>query len=393
MRLASAAAHDLHMSQGDETIFEAIDRWERSLLIDGDTARRLRADVTAYEAVSTGRLSQYLLAITGAVVLVIAGGVFLDWAWPLLDVRGRTGVLTVAGVAVIVAGVALEGTHRWRPASYLLQTSGAVLVLASYVYSAGAWGDGTLGGRVVGFLALATPIVLAPRALRRNLVMPAVHLALGLGFLAVFLNRATSLSDQAIVWVLDAVLLVAILGLVSLMRRDPAGERHPWALNAFVMGMGAGFVLVSMTVFGVLSMSDGGLLALDLWLALSVALTLWGVHRAPPGLHRGWFDRLLAYECLAWVPLGLGTAFETFDGPPELGVVMVGGVGVLAFIHADRHGLKQLMGTASLAFIVPVWWWAVERAGALGGVAALLATAGFLFWASGRRGSGEAAAP
>jgi hypothetical protein len=148
-----------------------------------------------------------------------------------------------------------------------------------------------------------------------------------------------------------------------------------------------------MTVFGVLSMSDGGLLALDLWLALSVALTLWGVHRAPPGLHRGWFDRLLAYECLAWVPLGLGTAFETFDGPPELGVVMVGGVGVLAFIHADRHGLKQLMGTASLAFIVPVWWWAVERAGALGGVAALLATAGFLFWASGRRGSGEAAAP
>lgn len=381
------------MSGSDDAVFEAIDRWERAHLVDMETSARLRADVAAHATASTGRLSQYLLAITGAVVLVIAGGVFLDWAWPLLDDRGRTAVIVVAGVAVLVGGTVLERTHRWRPAAYLMQTAGAALLLGAYIYSEEAWTDESLGGRMVGFLALVTPIVLVPRAMRRNVVMPAVHLALGLGFLAVFLDRATSLSGDATVWVLDAVLLVAILGLVRLVLSDPDGERHPWALNAFIMGMAAGFVLVSITAFDVLSLSDEGLLALDAWLAIAVALTLWGVHLAPVGLRRGWFGRLLALQCLAWIGLGLATAFETFDGPPELGLLMVGGVGVLAFVHADRHGLQQLMGAAALAFIVPLWWWAVERAGALGGVAALVATAGLLFWASGRRGSAEPAEP
>jgi hypothetical protein len=343
-------------------------------------------DVAAHATESTGRLSQYLLAVTGAVALVLAGGVFLDWAWPLLGERGRTGVIVLAGVAVLVAGTALEARRRWRPAAYLMQTAGASLLLAAYVYSEEAWTDGSLGGRVVGFLALATPIVLSPRAMRRNVVMPAVHLALGLGFLAVFLDRATTLSGDATVWVLDAVLLVTILGIVGLLRSDPEGERWPWALNAFVMGMGAGFVLVSITAFDVLSLSDEGLLALDAWLAISVALTLWGVHHAPPGLRRGWFGRLLALECLAWIVLGLATAFETFEGPPELGMLLVGGVGVAAFVHADHHELQELMGAATLSFIIPLWWWAVDRGGALGGVLALVATAGLLFWASGRRG-------
>jgi hypothetical protein len=44
------------------------------------------------------------------------------------------------------------------------------------------------------------------------------------------------------------------------------------------------------------------------------------------------------------------------------------------------------MGIATLAFIVPLWYWAVDRAGALGAVAALIATAGILFWVSGRIG-------
>jgi hypothetical protein len=149
--------------------------------------------------------------------------------------------------------------------------------------------------------------------------------------------------------------------------------------------MGGGFVLVALTVFETLHMSEDGLLALDAWLLLSAGVTLWGVHLAPPGLRRSWFGVLLSLEMLAWIGLGLLTVDETFGGPPELAIALVGGAGVLAFVHADRHGLRALMAAASLAFIVPVWWWAVERGGALGGIAALVGTAVFLFWASGRR--------
>jgi len=51
------------------------------------------------------------------------------------------------------------------------------------------------------------------------------------------------------------------------------------------------------------------------------------------------------------------------------------------------------MGAAALAFIVPLWYWAVDRGGALGAVAALAATAALLFWLSGRRGRGDAEGP
>lgn len=374
------------MSGDTDAVHEAIGRWEAAELIDGRTARQLRAEVAASATEGTRRLSQYVLAVTGAVVLVLAGGVFLDWAWPQLGDAGRSSVLALAGVGVLAVGVAFENADRWRPASYLMQTAGMALVLSAYVYSERAWGDATLGGTVIGLLALITPIVLAPRAMRRSEVMPAVHLAMGLAFLAVFLDRSTPLSADATVWVLDAVLLSAMGVLVQVIREDPDGARHPWALNAFVTAMCAGFVLVTITCIEALDLSDETLLPLDLWLGLCAVLTLWGIHRAPEGLRRGWFGRLLAYEMLGWIVLGSATVSETFDAPPELAVLLVGGVGVAAFVHADRHGLRLLMGAASLGFIAPVWWWSVDRAGALGGVAALLATAGFLFWASGRRG-------
>jgi hypothetical protein len=299
-------------------------------------------------------------------------------------------VLTLTGLGALAAGILFEGRFRWRPAAYLLQTAGLILVLVAYDYSGRIWPEPTLTSSVLGFLGLATPIVLAPLSIRRNVVMPAVHLAVGLAFLGVFLDRATTWSYPTRVWLMDAALLGAVVLLLVGLRRDPDGEEHPWVLNAFVTAMGAGFVLVAITVFDVLSMSESGMLAVDAWLGLAVLLTLLGLRRAPPGAERGWLARLLALECLAWIPLGLFTAFETFDGPPEGGLLLVGGVGVLAFRYADRYELRALMGVSALAFVVPVWWWAVERGGALGGVLALAATAGLLFWASGRRGRDEA---
>ena len=165
-----------------------------------------------------------------------------------------------------------------------MQTAGVALLLSAYVYSERAWSDQTLGGSVVGLFALATPIVLTARAMRSSAFMPAVHMAAGLAFLAVFLDRTTSLSGDAIVWVLDLVLVGAIAVFVRVLLGDPDGQRHPWALNAFVLAMGGGFVLVALTVFETLHMSEDGLLALDAWLLLSAGVTLWGVHLAPPGL-------------------------------------------------------------------------------------------------------------
>jgi len=377
------------MSRDADRVLAAIERWRQLELLDSHTAERLRSDVVGQESATTKRLSQYVLAFTGAVVLVIAGGVFVDWAWPLLEAPGRTVLLALTGVGVIIGGVSLESQHRWRPAAYLMQTAGLGLILAAFVYSEEAWPDQSIGGTIVGFLALATPIVLAFRAVRRDVFMPAVHLAMALAFLAVFLDRSTPLSGDAIVWTLDAVLLASILVLVALLKNDTHGERHPWTLNAFVMAMCVGFVLVTITAVDTLSLSDDSLLAIDAWLALCVALTLWGVHRAPEGLRRGWFAGLIAYEAFAWIPLGMGTALETFNGPPELAVILVGGVGVAAFVYAERFRLRGLMAAAALCFIVPVWWWAVDRAGAIGGVGALVLTAAFLFWASGRRGKLE----
>ena len=373
------------MKDGGGQVHAAIDRWERTRLIDETTATTLREELGRHSESSARRLSQYVLALTGAVVLVIAGGVFLDWAWPLLDDRARSAILAGIGFGVLVLGVRIESSTRWLPASLLMQTSGVALLLVSYIYSERVWPDQTAFGTLIGLASLVTPIVLTARSMRRSVVMPAVHMAAGFAFLAVFLDRSTPLSGDSIVWALDLVLAGSILVMVRLLVRDPYGRTHPWALNAFATSMAAGFVLVSITAFDTLSLSDDGYLPLDVWLLLCAGLTLWGIHRAPEGLRRGWFDRLLAYEVFAWIWLGLLTVHETFNGPPEVGVLVVGGVGVLAFQHADRHGMKELMGAASLAFIVPVWWWAVDRGGALGGVLALLGTAGFLFWASGRK--------
>lgn len=94
---------------------------------------------------------------------------------------------------------------------------------------------------------------------------------------------------------------------------------------------------------------------------------------------------MLALEMLGWAFLGCLTVGVTFDADPWLALVVVGGVSIFGFLHADHFGFDGLMMASAVAFIIPVWWWSVDTAGALGGVFALVATAGLLFWASGRR--------
>jgi hypothetical protein len=375
------------MSRGGESVRAAIERWRAAGLIDEFKAAELRAEVEQDSRAGTRRISQYVVAVTAGAVLLIAAGVFVDWAWPQLGGAARSFLLGAAGVGVVVLGVELEGrTQRWRPAAYLLQTSGLALLLTAFMYSERTWSDASAGGLIVGALSLAVPIVLTPRAMRRNVVMPAIHLAFALAFLAVFLDRAVHLSGDETIWVLDVVLIWATMAMGRMLTHEGGMERHPWALNAFVMSIVAGFALVTLTGIGPLGLREAAVWPLDLWLALAVGLALWSIERGPDRLPKQWLGTLLAYLLIAWVGLGFFTALEALDGPPELPLLLVGGAGVAAFVYASERGLRGLMGAAAFAFIAPMWYWGVERGGALGAVAALAATAGILFWVSGRIG-------
>lgn len=371
------------MSQESRPVQEAIDRWEARGLVPPELAERLRQDVEEVSHEGTARMSQYVVAATGAVVLLIAAGVFTGWAWPLMGEEARASFLGVLGVAVYLWGARIEWSRRWVPASVLMQVAGLGLVLGTLLYSDRVWGRGP-ASVVVGAIALVVPLVLAPRSFRRSVIMPAVHLCFGLAFLAVFLDRATGLDEDAIVWVLDGVLLFAAGGLIRTIVGDPYGERHPWALAAFVAALYAGFFLVLMTAVGPLGLDEASVVPLDLWLFLVVALTLWGIHRAPAGLRRDWFALQLAGAVLLWIPFGMYTVLEALDASSEVALLLVGGAGVAAFAYALRFRMRKVLVASALAFIFPTWFWAVDRAGALGAVLALGVTAAGLFFLSGR---------
>jgi hypothetical protein len=375
------------MSRDVDAVFEAIERWEHSRLIDPETANSLRRETQESAEVGTRRLVQYVLAGTAAVVTLIAGGVFLSWSWPLLGDPARVTLLGAVAMTVLLFGAYIERGHRWLPVAYLMQTAGLSLLLTTFMYSKRVWDDVSAGGMVAGALALAVPVVFAPRAIRTNTVMPAVHLAFALAFLAVFLDRATPLSEDAVVWVLDAALLGALLVLARLLRDDPEGEENPWVLNAFVTAISAGFVLIWLTAVGPFGMDDAAVLPLDLWLLVAVALTVRALRSEAFGDQRVWLAKLLSYQVILWIPFGFYTALEMLDGPPELALLLVGGGGVAAFAYANTRGLRPVLGAAALAFVAGVWYWGVERGGALGAVFALTLTAAALFWISGRTGS------
>ncbi|MEQ9399675.1 MAG: hypothetical protein RJQ04_10975 [Longimicrobiales bacterium] len=378
------------MADRADSVHDALDRWEKKGLVDSALAASLRREVDEESRSASGRASQYVLAATGAVVLIIAAGIFLDWAWPLLDVATRVGVLSGVGVALHLWGSRAETRFTWKPAGYLMQIAGLMLFLVALAYSETIWDDRSLPALLLGTAGLVFALFSAVRSIARNPVMPAAHVAFGLVYLGFFLDRGLGVSDDAVVWTLDLVLVPLTASLVVLLRRDPDGDVHPWALNALVAALYAGFVMVALTTFEVLRWSDGGVLAVDAWFLLLVGLNVWGIHRAPPGLRRAWFVRHLSSLALLWVPLGFWTADQVLGSTALGGLVLVGGAGVVGFVHASRHGMDTLMRTSALAFIGAVWFWAVDTAGALGAVLALAVTAALLFWLSGRTSGAEA---
>ena len=157
----------------------AIERWHEQGLVSAELAARLRDEHVEATRDNRRRFSQYAIAGTAGVLLVLAGATFLAWTWPSLGPRIRTLVIGGLGLGVQGLGFYLEGTSRNRPVSYALQTTGLALLLGAYAYSEESWPDATAGGLVAGVLSLATPLALAPIFIRRNSVMPAVATANG----------------------------------------------------------------------------------------------------------------------------------------------------------------------------------------------------------------------
>ena len=374
------------MSRVPTEVAAALERWERDGRLSTEQVRDLTAEAVAHAAKSGRSAFQYVVAATGGALVLIAAGVLGDWAWPRMGEEGRTLVLLVAGFIVHLLGLYVEGRDRWKPAGYLLQVAGLLVVLAACVYSEQPWPDMSVPATVIGAACLLLPLLLAYRAIGRDPFMPAVHVALGLAFLAVFLDRATPLSEDAIVWTLDGVLLVIALGLVLRLRRPTGGRAEEWALNAFVGALYAGLVLVMLTALGPLDLGKDAAWAFDAWLAVVTALTLWGIHAAPLALQRDWFGRQLAQCVLFAIPLAFYTTLETLDLPAEAAALTVGGIGGLAMAYALRLEERSVLVAGCLALLSAAWYYGVERGGALGVVAALVATAALLFWLSARLG-------
>jgi hypothetical protein len=298
----------------------------------------------------------------------------------------RAGLLAAVGLAANLWGSRLEALRRWVPAAFLMQVAGLGLLTVAFVYSENAWPDATPGGVAVGIAALAVPALLAPKTLARDVVMPAVHLCFGLGFVAIALDRATAWDGATVIWVVDAVFVAVTAALVVLLRGDPEARKHPWALNAFVAAAYAAPVLIVFTGSEALDLETNVAYPLDVWLWVVAALTLWGIHRSPAGLRREWFESQLALCVLLWVPFGFFTAMETLDGPSDLGLAFVAPVAVLGFAYALRYRARRALGGSAIAFVAAVWFWASDRGGALGAVAGLALAAVLLFWISGRVG-------
>ncbi len=371
----------------------AIARWVEKDLIAPELAETLRAEAEDVSRGESVRASQYVIAATAAVTVLLAVGVFLSWAWPRFDQPTRAGFLAGAGVAARLAGGRFESTWTWKPAAHLLQVTGLTLFLIALLYSETVWADRSMNAVLLSAGGLVFALLSAARSLRTGAVMPAAHLAFGLVYLAVFLDRALELEMTQVIFVLDLVIAGVLVVLAGVVRRDPSGEEAPWALQAMLTALYAGLLMVWLSSVELFDIDDGVTVPLNLWFWAMVALTLWAIEAAPAALRRDWFPHHLATLTLVWIALGLWTLFDLFDGALVGGPLLLSAPAVVAFLYADRRGFQALLRAAALCFIVGLWFWAVEAGGPLGAVGALLLTAGLLFFYSGRRGAAEAETP
>jgi len=372
------------MSFRDGAVHSAIKRWAEKGMVSSEQAQTLHDETIEHAGDAGRRLSQFIVAGTGAVVLVIAAGTFLEWAWPLMGPGWQSCVLGLAGVGAYLVGVRVEGMGRWGPVGYFLQMAGPVTLLMALGYSAHAWPDGSPGGIAVGVIALAVPPITMVHAIRRNTLMPAAHAVLGFIFLGMFFVRATGMALEDTIWILDGVLAASLALLaLGLWRTEEWGG---WLLNAFVACLFVGMVLIPMTATLPLEMEETTAYPMDVGLAVIIAMTLWGIHRAPPFLRREWYSKQLVLCVLAGTFLAMFTTLGALDTSETVAALAMASVGGVSLWYALAYGARDVVMASCVSLIFAAWFYGVTESGALGVVGALTFTAVLLFWVSSRLG-------
>ena len=371
------------MARRSKAVEEALERWVSKGLLEAPLAAALRDEAEGAHRARTRRWGQLLVAILGAVALILAAGLFAERNWQQLSHAARTGLLVAAGVAVWLIGLSAHRRRGWEIPGILLQAGGQAVLLVGLAYSHVAWDSGSGVAIAVGVAALVAALILWPVSFAEGVLMSAIQTAATLLYLAIFLERAVGMGEDEIVWTLDAIILLAIVVQGALMRRWDR-EAQDRALMAFTTSLWAGLVLAVITGFGPLDASDAGILGMDLWLLVIAGLTLWGIHHAPSELRRDAFETNLAICVAVGGLMAMFTAGETFALGSEGAGVAGALVGAIGLVYGLRAGAASVLVTGSLTALFATWVFAIGQAGALGGVVALLISAGVLFWLSTR---------
>lgn len=371
------------MARRDRNVERAVHRWTREGLIDEALATTLREEARSQHDADTLRVGQLLTAVAGAVALFLAGALFVSETWPSLSESARTTVLGAFSVVVWVGGRVVTGRERWSRIGEVLQVAGLALGVFALTYADNAWEGGTVGARAVGVIALAVPIVLGPLAWRGSVGLVAAHTAMSFVFAALFLDQALDLDFEAIVWVLDGLLAVA-LGLLWLR------VRHRWDrgvhrdLVAFTTGVWVGLVLIFFTGAGVLEWEENTIWALDVWWGGIVLLTFWAASKTVGEAERDVVESHMA-ACVL-----LGTFFIGFTGAEALDVaaeVWAAGAALVA-VAGLLWGLKvrniPTVVASTAALVGVLWVYAVGQSDAAVAAVAMVVTAGVLFGVASR---------
>jgi hypothetical protein len=371
------------MARRDRGVERAVHRWTRKGLIDDALASVLRDEARSQHDVDTLRVGQLLTAVTGAVALFLAGALFVSQTWPSLSEASRTTVLGALAAVIWLVGRTLTARERWTRIGEVIQVAGMALAAFALAYADNAWADGTLGARVVGVVALAVPIALAPPSWKGSVGLVAAHTALSFVFAALFLARTLGLDFEPVVWTLDGLLLIA-LAVLWLRVKDRWDRGVHRDLVAFTTGLYAGLVLIFFTGAGVLEWADDTIWAIDLWWLGMVALTMWGAARTPGDAERDVVETHMA-ACVL-----LGTFFVAFTGaealsaPAEvwaLGAAVVAAAGLLWGLRVRNI---PTVAASTLALVAVLWVYAMDQADAGVAAAAMAVTAILLFWVASR---------
>jgi hypothetical protein len=374
---------------------QALTRWESQGLVKPELAEALRREAEEAHREATSRWGQILVAALGAVALVLAAILFAQRNWENLGEAGRTAVLQITGGVVYLGGLVINRRASWRYSGLLLQSGGMGVVLSGLFYSAEAWSPGSGGAWSMAVLALLVPAFTARISWQQGPLMAGIHAAAGYGYLSAFLYLGLELEAGSIFWVLDALTLALVVGIPLWLRGAPADLRDR-ALTLLGVSLWAGLALALLTGAESLDMDEDAVLAMDVWLALIAAMTLWGIHRSPAAFRRAGYEINLALCVGVGGILMMWTGSEPLDGGIELGMALGGATGLAGMAYGISQRSSYVLVVGALTGLLASWIFAIDQAGATGGVVAMAVSAVVLFWVSTRirtTASGRQAGP